>query len=81
MTKLGKFQASWEKKGTGYVAKWNTPKGTRGEIILPVVTKGVLPRGVIDGKRVVPKWNMQVMNGVGTVTLRVKGGESKIMVK
>lgn len=63
-TSLGKFTASWALGNAttsssnsssssggaeGYTASVNTPTGTTGQFVLPVVEQGVLPTVVVDG--------------------------------
>lgn len=56
-TLLGKFSAKWTRTnrssngggGYSYTANVNTPPGTVGQFILPVVEQGVLPTVVVDG--------------------------------
>lgn len=76
-TGLGKFSASWVRKGAGVVVNWNTPDGTNGTVTLPglgigqtlllngsVPEKGVVTNGTLAGKDVV---TFAVSGGKGTV--------------
>ncbi|KAF2098417.1 Six-hairpin glycosidase [Rhizodiscina lignyota] len=59
-TKLGKLQGSWKLNSKssyskGYSATLSTPKGTKGEVVLPVLQEGKAPKVKMDGKTVKPK--------------------------
>jgi len=76
VTKLGKFQASWVNKVDGYEANVSTPAATQGELILPVLVKGDMPRILLDGKAVCPAWYM----GTDTVIVQTVGGNHTLEV-
>jgi hypothetical protein len=75
-TKLGKFQASWLNKVDGYEANVSTPAVTQGELILPVLVKGYMPRVLLDGKAICPAWYM----GTDTVIVQTVGGNHTLEV-
>lgn len=71
-TSLGKFQVSWKRKPDEYTLRFSVPEGTRGDLLLPFVTRGDKPSITIDGN--------DVSRGVnytdGTASVRVSGGGS-----
>ncbi|KAH8887556.1 bacterial alpha-L-rhamnosidase domain protein [Thozetella sp. PMI_491] len=78
-TSLGKYQAHWTKAEGAYSATLDTPAGTSGELILPVLEQGVKPKVVIDGKSACPKWYRRSEAG-DLVVLIVTGGRHTIQV-
>ena len=60
----------------GYVANVSTPAATQGELILPVLVKGDMPRILLDGKAVCPPWYM----GTDTVIVQTVGGNHTLEV-
>ncbi|KAK9854723.1 hypothetical protein MYU51_003985 [Penicillium brevicompactum] len=77
VTSLGKFQASWERKSSGYTLEFTVPKGSVGNVTLPYITKSKKPSITIDGD--------QLTRGVTYVddaaTVRVTGGSHRVVVK
>lgn len=77
VTSLGKFQASWERKSSGYTLEFTVPKGSVGNVTLPYITKSKKPSIAIDGD--------QLTRGVTYVddaaTVRVTGGSHRVVVK
>lgn len=77
-TKLGKLQASWKMTSNygskGYSAMLSTPKGTKGEIVLPVVEKGKAPKLKVNGKA------KMVRAEGGSMTFSVAGGSYSFRV-
>lgn len=83
MTSLGKFQASWTttKGSKSYTAAVNTPAGTTGQFILPVVQQGVAPTVLVNGKKVETSWERRTGVVFDTVLVSaVKGGNYTIVV-
>lgn len=82
-TSLGKFQASWttQEDEKSYTASVNTPQGTTGQFILPVVEEGAVPTVLVDGKMVATTWARKTGVVFDTVLVEgVKGGNHTIMV-
>ncbi len=79
VTSLGKFQAQWTVTEDGYGATVNTPAGTSGQFILPVLKQGVKPRVLVDGKFVCPKWYRKSNTG-DLVVINAVGGSHTIQV-
>ncbi len=52
VTKLGKYQASWQVESWGYTISFSVPKGTTGQLVLPCLTIGKLPSVKLDGSLV-----------------------------
>lgn len=77
-TKLGKFQASWEKKGQGYKASWSTPDGTQGDVVLPGLMEGIKPRIRLNDKIVEVGGNYDVLTN--TIKFRMMGGSHTIVI-
>ena len=79
-TILGKFQASWVVLGEGgYNLTVSTPKGTTGDLVLPVLAKGRVPSVVVNGQR-----KSCVLTTVGYsegATLTLSGGDYIINVR
>lgn len=50
MTRLGKFEARWERSGDGYSLKFQTPSNTTGVVSLPVATTGGTIAVTVNGK-------------------------------
>lgn len=50
MTRLGKFEARWERSGDGYSLKFQTPSNTTGVVSLPVATTGGIIAVTVNGK-------------------------------
>lgn len=90
-TLLGKFSAKWTRTnssssgggGYSYTASVNTPPGTVGQFILPVVEQGVLPTVLVDG---VPAGNVTWARKTGGVVFDtvlvggVGGGNHTVVV-
>ena len=75
VTKLGKFQTSWEiAKNGGYRVSWSTPKGTSGKVILPRLDKNN-GKVTLDGKS-----KGKVTKGA-SMTFEVGGGKHEVLVK
>ncbi|KAK3692122.1 Six-hairpin glycosidase-like protein [Podospora appendiculata] len=87
-TVLGRFEASWglgEGEGEGgYEAMVDVPGGARGVFVLPVVTQGVMPRVVVDGRVVEEggglKWFRRSEVGDLVVVEAVEGGRHVVVV-
>lgn len=75
MTKLGKFQASWNVTdgGRAYSAEWVVPEGTEGEVILPGLPAGGKGEAV---------WNGQHRGHVekGGMGMTARGGRHRVDV-
>jgi hypothetical protein len=82
VTGLGKFEGNWTKGDAGYEAAVNTPTGTKGVLLLPVLEKGVKPRVEVDGKEGSGEWFRQGVadDVVDLVKLEVEGGPHTISV-
>lgn len=78
VTKLGKFQASWEVKNGGYTLGFNVPEGTTGTLVLPCLTKGEFPSIKVDGKNVSGEMKAKIV-GEGVV-FTAAGGSHTIVV-
>ena len=78
VTSLGKYQASWNLVGDGYVLEYNVPSETTGTLVLPCVSYGKVPSIWIDG-RLVRATNFS-RDGDG-VTLSAQGGSHTIVVR
>ncbi|PQE17702.1 alpha-L-rhamnosidase B protein [Rutstroemia sp. NJR-2017a BVV2] len=78
VTKLGKFQASWKLASKGYTLNYTVPAGTTGQVIVPVVTAGVIPSIKLDGKDLHGKSDLQIKNG--GVAFAATGGKHTIVV-
>ncbi|KUI69286.1 hypothetical protein VM1G_05479 [Cytospora mali] len=80
-TSLGKFQAGWSTETSGYNATLNTPAGTVGALVLPVVEQGKLPTVVLDGEKAQARWYRKTGVVFDTVVVEgVSGGEHSIVV-
>lgn len=81
-TLLGKFQASWKLVGGGgYTASLSVPTGTTGQVILPAVKRGVMPRVMLDDKQMSASWLRQSGSVTDLVMIEgVDGGEHTIEV-
>lgn len=79
-TSLGKYQASWNLEGGGYVLSYNVPEGTKGEVVLPCVSNGGVSSVTCDGQPVKPvvNWGGQQQCGV---SLAAKGGSHTYIVR
>ncbi|KAF2194007.1 glycoside hydrolase family 78 protein [Zopfia rhizophila CBS 207.26] len=77
MTKLGKYQAKWERKDEGYRVDFSTPKGTSGGLALPCLEEGKVPAVKINGKNVSENFAKLVGN---SVAMTVEGGKYSIEV-
>ncbi|TPX18807.1 uncharacterized protein E0L32_011486 [Thyridium curvatum] len=85
VTGLGRFRASWVRSSGGggsagrkggYEAVVETPAGTEGVVVLPVVAEGRKPRVEVDGKVVCGRWERKGQS----VVLPMKGGKHGIVV-
>ncbi|KAF2105781.1 Six-hairpin glycosidase-like protein [Lophiotrema nucula] len=77
-TNLGKFQAKWELQGkSGYKVSFTAPKGTTGQVALPVLEKGRLPIVKINGKWV-KKGSVKLQQS--SAVLDVNGGTFTVVV-
>ncbi|KUJ23060.1 Six-hairpin glycosidase [Mollisia scopiformis] len=79
-TGLGKYQASWETKEDGYALSYNVPDGTIGELVLPLLNAGELPRIMIDGQPVPQSMNPEIV-GDAVVLSSAQGGSHEIVVQ
>ncbi|KAJ9216845.1 CAZyme family GH78 [Paecilomyces variotii] len=77
VTSLGKFQASWRRTGSeGYVLDFNVPKGTKGDVILPLAKRNGKSRVEMDGRQV-----SNSTSSDATVTMSIHtGGSHQIVV-
>jgi hypothetical protein len=87
MTALGRFQARWDVANEGddaatwYNATLNTPVGTVGTLVLPVVQQGSKPTVTVDGEDVQTEWFRKTGAVFDTVVVEgVMGGERAIVV-
>ncbi|KAF2398719.1 Six-hairpin glycosidase [Trichodelitschia bisporula] len=49
VTRLGKFRTGWRKVEGGYDVEIETPVGTEGDVVLPVLSAGVMPTVMVNG--------------------------------
>lgn len=77
VTKLGKFRAKWEVVDGGYWIDVETPRGTEGELVLPLMKEGVFPSFVMNGKR---QESSAVKIEGRSMRMIVVGGEYRIEV-
>lgn len=79
-TILGKFQVSWTLLGPwGYDLTISVPKGTSGEVVLPLLTQGKLPGVSVNGQG----WScgMKTVGYSQGATLSLSGGDYTINVR
>ncbi|KAJ9283588.1 CAZyme family GH78 [Paecilomyces variotii] len=77
ITSLGKFQASWRRTGSeGYILDFNVPKGTKGDVILPLAKGNGKSRVEMDGRQVS---NSTSSDATVTMTIHT-GGSHQIVV-
>lgn len=80
-TSLGKYQAKWANSGNTYSATIETPDGTEGVLVLPVVQQGCMPSVTVDGKKTAAEWYRRVEGVVDLVEVKgMKGGSHTIEV-
>jgi hypothetical protein len=77
VTSLGKFEASWTRKSSGYVLEFTVPKGTVGNLTLPYVSPSKKPTITIDGDLL----TRGVTHVNDTATVEVAGGSYQVYVK
>ncbi len=80
VTSLGKYQASWATRAGGYELSFNTPAGTEGVVVLPVLSHGRFPTIKIDGQNVPRSCNPRISESGNGVVLDVEGGSHMIVV-
>lgn len=81
-TSLGKYQAKWVNSGKGYSATIETPDGTEGVLVLPVVQQGRIPSVTVDGKKTAAEWFRRVEGVADLVEVKgVKGRSHTIEVR
>jgi hypothetical protein len=78
-TGLGKYQAAWQVKEEGYTLSYDTPAGTKGQLVLPFLANGKIPNITLNGKPLPA--NMKPQIGDYGVTLGVEGGKYAITVR
>lgn len=93
-TYLGKYSAVWSLEsnkcnnhwsrwgGSGYSATLQTPSGTKGTIVLPVVQAGRMPSVTLNGKSAKLSWSRTGIEGVSDLVeiSDVEGGDYDIEV-
>lgn len=85
-TYLGKFSAIWSlrsnKSESGYSAMLQTPSGTKGTIVLPVVQAGKMPSVTLNGRSAKLSWYRTGIEGVVDLVeiLDIEGGDYDIQV-
>ncbi|RDW62430.1 putative alpha-l-rhamnosidase protein-2 [Coleophoma cylindrospora] len=77
VTSLGKFQAKWEITKLGYLLEFVVPVGTEGQLVLPYLSSGVVPKISLDGK-VVHGGNVSL--AASSALLTVAGGIHSVIV-
>ncbi|KAH7381447.1 Six-hairpin glycosidase-like protein [Phaeosphaeria sp. MPI-PUGE-AT-0046c] len=77
MTRLGKFEARWEKSGTGYTLTFQTPISTTGVVRLPVMATGGHVTLTVNGKEISGDFYKLDQ---GHITLDLEGGRYDIVV-
>ncbi|KAB5542938.1 putative alpha-L-rhamnosidase B [Coniochaeta sp. 2T2.1] len=82
VTGLGKFEAGWERGKDGYQAWVAAPEGTRGQLVLPVLENGRMPKVVVDEKRACGKWYRKGVadDVVDLVVVEAGGGNHTVVV-